>query len=325
MKDVLIHSPFPRQDSQGNSTTADRLEKILRSGGLSVALEEEWYNGCEAGCLVALNARRSAGAVEEFRDACPEGKVVIVLTGTDINHPEMAHADSVTRQTMQAADRLVILHEGSLVKVPADLQERCDIIYPSVDLPAGLQHQPNDGDGFEVIMAGNVRAEKNLPTAMDACALLPEDSPISVQVYGDGEGALAQKMLAVTASSAPFLWKGKAEHAVLIDKMAHADLLLNSSTQEGGANAICEAICLGLPVVASRIPGNVGMLGEDYKGYFTSNDAESLAEVLLRCATDGGFYQVLVDQVNDRALWFDYAEESRRWLQLVNKMLDVVR
>ena len=328
MKDVLIHSPFPRQDSQGNSTTADRLERILRQGGLSVEMEEEWYNGCEARCLVALNARRSAGAVEEFRDACPEGKVVIVLTGTDINHPEMANADSVTRQTMQAADRLVLLHEGSLARIPEEWHERCDIIYPSVDLPEGLPQQssqPSEGDGFEVLMAGNVRAEKNLPTAMDACALLPAHSRVLVNVYGDGEGALAQKMLAATASSAPFLWKGKTEHAALIEKLADADLLLNTSTQEGGANAICEAICLGLPVVASRISGNVGMLGEDYKGYFTSGNAESLAEILVRCATDRKFYQMLLDQVNERAALFDYAEESRRWHQLLNKMLDVVR
>jgi len=323
MKDVLIHSPFPRQDSQGNSTTADRLERILRQGGLSVEMEEEWYNGSEARCLVALNARRSAGAVEEFRDACPEGKVVIVLTGTDINHPEMANADSVTRQTMQVADRLVLLHEGSLARIPEEWHERCDIIYPSVDLPAGLRHQPREGDGFEVIMAGNVRAEKNLPTAMDACALLPVDSQISVHVYGDGEGGLALKMLAATASSAPFLWKGKTDHAALIEKLAQADLLLNTSIQEGGANAICEAICLGLPVVASRISGNVGMLGEDYEGYFASGNAESgaesLAEILVRCATDREFYQMLLDQVNERAALFDYAEESSRWHQLMNQ------
>lgn len=319
MKDVLIHSPFPRQDSQGNSTTADRLERILREGGLSVEMEEEWYNGSEARCLVALNARRSAGAVEEFRDACPESRVVLVLTGTDINHPEMLHDESVTRQTMHAADSLVLLHEGSLERVPEDLHERCKVIYPSVDLPEGLQYHPNEGDVFEVLMAGNVRSEKNLPLAMDACALLPVNSRVLVNVYGDGEGALAQKMLAATASSAPFLWKGKTDHAALIEKMADADLLLNTSNQEGGANAICEAICLGLPVVASRISGNMGMLGDDYEGYFTSGNAESLAEILVRCATDREFYQILLDQVNERAALFDYAEESGRWHQLINQ------
>lgn len=325
MKDVLIHSPFPRQDSQGNSTSADRLERMLKGGGLSVVMEEEWYNGCEARCLVALNARRSAGTVEEFRDACPASRVVVVLTGTDINHPEMAHVDSATRQTMQTADRLVLLHEGSLEKVPEDLHEKCVVIYPSVDLPDGLKHQPKEENAFEVMMAGNVRAEKNLPVAMDACDLLPADTQIKLHVYGDGHGALAQKMLAATASTTPFLWKGKMDHTALMGKMAQADLLLNTSTQEGGANAICEALCLGLPVVASKISGNVGMLGQDYEGYFTSGDAQSLSKVLVRCSTDAGFYQTLLDQVNERALLFDYTAESRRWRELLNKMLDVAR
>jgi hypothetical protein len=34
-----------------------------------------------------------------------------------------------------------------------------------------------------------------------------------------------------------------------------------SSLAEGGANVIGEAAVVGIPVLASRIPGNVGLLG----------------------------------------------------------------
>jgi glycosyltransferase involved in cell wall biosynthesis len=47
-----------------------------------------------------------------------------------------------------------------------------------------------------------------------------------------------------------------------------------------------EAVCSGTPVLASRIPGNVGMLGADYAGYFEAGDAQGLAALLRRCHAD---------------------------------------
>ncbi len=324
MIDVLIHSPYPRQESQGNSTSADRLEKMLLEQKFSVAVETEWYGGTEARTFIALNARRSAGAVEEFRDACPDSQIIIVLTGTDINHPEIENPTSRTREAMQVADRLVLLHEGSLPLVPADLQEKCQIIYPSVALPEGLKHelkQKPDNSPFHVIMAGNVRAEKNIPVVLDACALLPKNSPISISLYGDSEDALAQKMRLAEQATPCFRWMGKTSHHALMQKMASADLLLNSSTQEGGSNAICEAISMGLPVVASQISGNVGMLGADYAGYFPSGDAWALKDLLQRCAEDQAFYLNLKKQIQERAPLFSYSEEARLW----GEILDVAR
>lgn len=320
--DVLIHSPFPRQDGQGNSATADRLEKILTESGLSVVVEAEWYSGVESRCLIALNARRSAGAVGEFRDACPEGSVVVVLTGTDINHPEVDDETSDTRRTMAVADALVVLHEGSLAAVPEDLREKCHVIYPSVRLGNGLTPRAAETDEFEVIMAGNVRAEKNLPVVLDACGSLAkvEGSDIVIRVYGDAEGEMAATLMAATAGSLPFQWKGKTDHENLMRVMAGTSLLLNASTQEGGANAVCEAISLGLPVVASEIPGNVGMLGESYAGYFQSGDAGALADVLVRCREDQKFYRQLKKQVEMRAPLFTYSEESNRWVTLLESL-----
>lgn len=318
--DVLIHSPYPRQDGQGNSSTADRLEKIFLESGLSVVVESEWYGGCEARCLVALNARRSAGAVEEFRDACPESAVVVVLTGTDINHPEMGDASSLTRQTMQGADRLVLLHEGAWPLVPDDLHEKCQVIYPSVTLPDGLSHDPTDDGALKVAMAGNVRFEKNVTVVMAACGALPDGSAVGVSVYGLAEDEMAEKMRRASASMTAFDWMGKWAHPQLLEKLAHVDLLLNSSTQEGGANAICEAISLGLPVLASRISGNVGMLGVDYTGYFPSGDAQALADLLTRCAEDQPFYNTLKQQIEQRAPLFAYTEESKLWSSLLGSL-----
>ena len=48
-----------------------------------------------------------------------------------------------------------------------------------------------------------------------------------------------------------------------------------------------EAVASGTPVLASRIDGNVGMLGADYAGYFPWGDADALAALILRCREVG--------------------------------------
>ena len=66
-----------------------------------------------------------------------------------------------------------------------------------------------------------------------------------------------------------------------------------SSRTEGGANVVSEAIRLGVPVLASRISGNIGLLGPDYPAYYAVGNGLELAKLMLRAASDGGFYATL--------------------------------
>ena len=63
-----------------------------------------------------------------------------------------------------------------------------------------------------------------------------------------------------------------------------------SSRMEGGANVVTEALAARVPVIASRVSGNVGMLGRDYAGYFPLGDDRALARALWRAESDPEFY-----------------------------------
>ena len=80
--------------------------------------------------------------------------------------------------------------------------------------------------------------------------------------------------------------------------------LVVSSRMEGGANVVCEAAAIGVPVLASRIPGNVGMLGAAYPGYYPLGDERRLAALIRRAATDSAFYRSLARGVAARAPLF---------------------
>ena len=68
--------------------------------------------------------------------------------------------------------------------------------------------------------------------------------------------------------------------------MAGSRVMVISSIMEGGANVVSEACRTGLPVLASDIPGNRGLLGEQYPGLYHVRDETALAQLLTRAEND---------------------------------------
>jgi glycosyltransferase involved in cell wall biosynthesis len=90
---------------------------------------------------------------------------------------------------------------------------------------------------------------------------------------------------------------------------------------EGGAHVIMEAVCSGVPVLASRIAGNIGMLGEDYAGFFTVGDAHELASLLLKFRNEPAFVTQLQEQCAARATLFEPARERDGLITIVQSIL----
>jgi len=101
--------------------------------------------------------------------------------------------------------------------------------------------------------------------------------------------------------------------------VASSELLVVSSRMEGGANVVCEAVRTGVPVAASRIPGNVGMLGADYAGYFALGDERALARLIDRARLDRAFYRRLQTSIGRRRHLFAPDAERRSLLRVVRE------
>jgi putative glycosyltransferase (TIGR04348 family) len=230
--------------------------------------------------------------------------VLLILTGTDVYRD--IHCDADARQSIGLASRLVLLQAKALDELPAVHRAKTRVIHQSAPT---LKPAPRPRRSFDICVASHLREEKDPFRAAYAARLLPAASRVRVLHVG---GALRAGMeeIARGLESARWHWLGALPHGETRRRIARSHLLVISSRMEGGANVICEAVAAATPVLASRIAGNVGMLGEDYAGYFPLGDEAALAASMLRAESDPAFLTLLQRQCAARAPLFTPEREA---------------
>ena len=81
-----------------------------------------------------------------------------------------------------------------------------------------------------------------------------------------------------------------------------------------------EAVVCGLPVVSSRIPGSLGLLGADYPGYFAAGDTRALARLLTRIEREPAFCAALAARSRQLKPLFSPARERASWRRLLTEL-----
>ncbi len=122
------------------------------------------------------------------------------------------------------------------------------------------------------------------------------------------------------ASNPRYRWLGEYPRWKAIRILARSRLLVLTSRMEGGANVISEALACSIPVLSSRISGSIGLLGEDYPGYFPVGDTRALANLLTQAETDAGFYADLRAHCKRLAPIVAPATERNRWKALLDEL-----
>src|SRR5579859_8213317 len=120
-----------------------------------------------------------------------------------------------------------------------------------------------------------------------------------------------------------YRWLGERPRERVFHLMRRCKLFVLSSRLEGGANALGEAIAVGTPILASRIPGNVGILGKNYPGFFNVGDTKGLAKLLSRAETDSTFRAELKTRCKRLAYLFKPNREKAAWAKLLADLAQI--
>jgi len=295
----------------------------MLSAVFQVHLVKSWPTGnplldrCDG--LVALHARRSAESIEAWARTFPKKPLVVALTGTDLYRD--IHQDNSAQNSLAFAHRLIVLQEQGSLEVPLRWRQKCRLVFQSTPRRGA---RPKTSRHLRAVMVGHLRDEKWPQVLFEACRQITPGEGILIDHIGQAlDPKLGDLAVQTARECSHYRWLGGLSHPQVKGHIQRAHVLIHTSRIEGGAHVILEAVCSGTPVLASNIPGNAGMLGPDYAGYFKPGDSAQLVEMLReahpRIKSGALRLQALKAQCDARAHLFEPRREQSALIDLLNE------
>lgn len=301
--------------NNGNWQTAHRWARMLQPA-YRVGLTDRWSGGDES-LMIALHARRSAASIQAWRAAHVDRPMMLVLTGTDLYRD--IDVDTQAQQSLALADALVVLNEMGPQRLPEDMRDKAHIILQSCTKRAPM---PKATRHLRALMVGHLRDEKDPRTYWRAVQRLSPRTDLLFDHIGDAlEPGLGTEAEALAKAQPRFRWLGGLPHGTVRRRIQAAHVLVHASRMEGGAHVVIEAIRSGTPVLASRIDGNLGLLGNDYAGLFEPGDDAALASLLASVRDDPSILLQMATQLAQRSALFEPGTERAALHHLVGALL----
>jgi glycosyltransferase involved in cell wall biosynthesis len=241
----------------------------------------------------------------------------VALTGTDV-YAERG-LDALARSSLDKASRIVVLQREALRALNGARREKTRVILQSAVRFSGRVATPKNY--FSVVVVGHLRPVKDPLLPALAARMLPAGSRVRIAHYGASlDTRLARRARQESKENPRWRWRGERSHEQMLRILAGAHLFVQTSLAEGGSIAMSEAIVSGRPILSTRIPGAIGMLGREHRGFFETGDARALANLLIRCERDSRFRRDLSTASTRLAPQFAPERERAAWRSLLTEL-----
>ncbi len=218
------------------------------------------------------------------------------MTGTDLYRDMPSHPEVL--KSMEISDAIVVLQSAALAMIPKNLQGKTHVIYQSTK---PIKRKALLKNSFLISVIGHLRPEKDPFCTAESLQYLRPESKIKVLHLGKAMSPeMKSQAKAYNKELKNYQWLDELSHAETLQQLSRSHLMVISSLMEGGAHVVTEAIAIGVPVIASDIPGNRGLLGDDYPGYYPVGDAKALALMLQKAEFEPLFYKSLEAHIKKR-------------------------
>jgi glycosyltransferase involved in cell wall biosynthesis len=166
-------------------------------------------------------------------------------------------------------------------------QERLLMIPNAVDLvrfDKSSQQKNDDVNVSDVAYVGRLRAVKGIQVLVEAWSLMAPDHKLAIA----GDGSLREEL---TNRIAELGLEQQVRVCGEIDNvpelLRQTRVYVQPSYQEGMPNSVLEAMAAGLPIVATRVSGNVDLVHDGENGFLVPpGDKDALAQAIRRLLED---------------------------------------
>jgi glycosyltransferase involved in cell wall biosynthesis len=166
-----------------------------------------------------------------------------------------------------------------------------------------------------LLFVGRLAGHKNLPLLLRALAGVSER--FETTLVGDGKLEAKLRELAASLELQNVRFHGRADGDELRNLYRNADIFVLPSEREGMPLVLLEALAMGLPVVATDIPGSRDVIVDGINGVLVPpDDATALRKALLSVATDLDGYRRMSEASRRLATQYSWAEAGATFERL---------
>lgn len=206
--------------------------------------------------------------------------------------------DQMLTVSQDLCDRFVRQYHISPHRVKSIMNGvNCQKFQPSDDVRQAWQSElALDDDHVVIGTVGRLSFEKDYQTLLEAFALVVKQSP-KARLLLIGDGPDRGKLLVLTeqlnlSGSVKFLGM-RSDVPALLNAL---DIFVLSSISEGIPNTILEAMCVGLPVVSTKVGGVPEIVQDGITGLLSrSRDPQSLANALTKLVVSSSLRRKMGD------------------------------
>lgn len=251
----------------------------------------------------------------------------IPIIVADRNDPRKIPANFCVRKIRDIlyvyAEKVVLQTENNKKYFNHRVQDKASVIYNPVDLKKYTGLALKSEKEKMIVSAGRLMEQKNQKMLIRAFALIKKKFPeYCLVIYGEGSyrAELEQLIDKMELQDKVFL-PGSIND--LHARMKSAEIFVLSSDYEGMPNALIEAMCMGLPVISTKVSGAVDLIHDGENGLLIETGAEAeLVEALERLLSDADLRERLAGEavkVSEKLLpdkivkqWIEALDETRR-------------
>jgi glycosyltransferase involved in cell wall biosynthesis len=288
-----------------------RLRALLRAGNFDIVHTHLPYAATLGRLVAASLAPRRRPAVV-YTEHSQWDKMALALK-------------ALNRATIGFDDRLLVVSEAARQSLPPALRKRATVVIHGIDLEPvrAVQAQRkrlreevrgelglHEGD-LLVLTVANLRPEKGYDVLLQAARSVIDraDRQVPVKFASVGRGPLREAVMADRerlALGEDFQFLG--ERTDVLRLLAACDVFVLASRHEGLPVSVMEAICTGVPIVATAVGELPNLLTDgDDALLVPPEQPELLADAIDRVAADGTLRHRLATASLARAPLFDVA------------------
>ena len=257
---------------------------------------------------------------------------ILSLLGTEIPIIASERLDpaamSSTRKVLKRlllpfADWLVVQTQSIKDYFPKSIQKKTSIIYNPVNEESLSPALPlREGRQNRIISVGRLYPQKNQAMMIRAFAKVADEFP-DWQLVIYGEGPLRAELEFLVSSfklQNRVLLPGRTEH--VIEELRKSRIFCMSSDYEGMSNAMIEAICVGLPVVTTRVSGTEELIENCENGFLVEiGDECGLADSMFKLMSSPILVETMSLKNKKLAGQFDIDLIVGQWIDLINEII----